>query len=143
MNPHHESIAKLYEGALRALDTKAQIMIAFLAITMAPVFTRFEVMGIPYAIRALDGVCVAGAVLAFVYCLMPRRGRRTEGGLFNTSVTGEQLARQLDTPGMAFDPVQSVIALHDIYRLKARSVSIGIWLAAIYILSVAGSFALA
>ena len=141
MSSSFDSILKLYEGSLRALDTKSQIFLAFLAITMPPVFNRFEAVGLAQWVRVLDGVCVAGATLAFVFCLMPRRGRRASQGIFDTSLSGREVAEQMLAADYAFNPVDPIAALHDIYRLKARSVTLGIWLVTIYILSVAASFA--
>ncbi|WP_102108948.1 hypothetical protein [Oceaniglobus roseus] len=142
MSSQHDSVLKLYEGALRALDTKSQIFLAFLAITMPPVLSRFDAGGMAQWFRIVDGICVAGATLAFVYCLMPRRGRRTTRGLFDTGLSGREVATRLQQEDYTFDAIEPIAALHDIYRLKARSVRLGIWLVAAYILSVAAGFAL-
>ncbi len=142
MSSPHDSTLKLYEGSLRALDTKAQIFLAFLAITLSPVFNRFDDLGVAFWVMALHGVCVAGATLAFVFCLMPRRGGRSSRGIFDTSVSGREVAEHLQAADYRFDPVDTIAALHDIYRIKARSVALGTWLVGIYILSVAASFAL-
>lgn len=137
-----DAILKLYEGSLRALDTKAQIFLAFLAITMTPVFARFEVMDMAAGVKMLVGACVALATFSFIFCLVPRRGRRSQNGIFEIHVTGSEVAARLRGPEVVFDPFQTIAVLHDIYRQKSRSVTVGTWLVAIYILTAAAGFSL-
>lgn len=142
MSDSRDSIIKMYEGALRALDTKSQIFLAFLVITVPPVFGRLENMGMPFWARVVEGVCVAGATLAFVLCLFPRRGRRSSHGLFDINLKGLTVAALLKDAGYSFDAGEPIAALHDIYRIKAQLVMLGTGLIAAYILSVAVSFAM-
>lgn len=138
-----EAVIKLYEGALRALDTKAQIFLAFLAITMAPVFNRLDAMGAPYWVRVSECLLIVAATLAFIFCLFPRRGQRSDHGLFDTRLEGGKVSKLLQASDYSYDTGETVAALHDIYRVKSASVTFGTALIAIYMLSVAASFVLA
>lgn len=137
-----EDVIKLYEGSLRALDTKSQIFLAFMAITITPVFTRLGSMGLPTWLQLIEGVLVALSTLAFVYCLFPRRGTRSVYGLFDTKLSGKAVAERLRNSGYEIDGGESVAVLHDIYRVKSASVAVGTLFVAIYIVSVALAFAL-
>lgn len=138
-----DAVVKLYEGALRALDTKSQIFLAFIAITMTPVFNRLDALGAPFWIKASESVLVAVATLAFVLCLLPRRGQRSQHGVFDTSLPGEKVRELLQHAESPFDLGETVATLHDIYRIKTASVTVGTGLIALYLFSVAASFVLA
>ena len=143
MADSREAVIKMYDGALRALDTKSQIFLAFLTITMTPVFTRLHDMGLPLWVRAAEAVLFTAATASFVFCLFPRRGKRTTHGLFDTDMSGAEVATMLEQSGFDFDATGPIETLHDIYRIKARAVTLGIALIAVHILTVAVTFALA
>ena len=124
-----DAVIKLYEGAIRALDTKSQIFLAFIAITMAPVFNRLDAMGAPFWLRAAECALVAAATLAFIYCLFPRRGQRSEHGVFDTSMQGSDVMKMLQASDYNYNIGETVASLHDIYRVKSNSVAFGTALA--------------
>jgi len=138
-----DSVIRMYDGALRALDTKSQIFLAFLTITLTPVFSRLSELGLSPAVRAAEAGLFLAACAAFVFCLYPRRGRRSAQGLFDTALRGEQITALLAASDNAHDPSASIATLHDIYRIKARSVGFGTMLLGIYILTVAVTLAIA
>jgi len=136
----HAAALKMYDGALRALDTKSQIYLAFLTITMFPAFGRLAGLELPLIVRAGEMALFMGAMLSFTICLYPRRGRRAENGLFDTSLKGERVAVLLTEVGETLDLGPNVATLHDIYRVKARAVAFGIVLVALYATTVACSY---
>jgi len=138
-----ETILGIYDGALRALDTKAQIFLAFMTITMTPVFTRLNDLGLPLWVRFIEIGVFAGATIAFVVCLYPRRGKRAAHGLFDITRKGEDVARELGEPGYQLDLLHPMATLHDIYRIKNIAVTVGIILVLIHILTVSVIFAIA
>lgn len=129
----------MYDGSLRALDTKSQIFLAFLTVTMTPVFTRLHDLGLPLWMRAAEGVVFCGAVAAFVWSLFPRRGKRSVQGLFDTDLTGEEVATLLERADYELVARDPLVTLHEIYRIKARAVTVGIYLLAIHIITVASA----
>jgi hypothetical protein len=141
MHPLHDAAIRMYDGALRALDTKAQIFLGFMTLTMGSVFARLEDMGTPRTVRVAEVLLFLSAVACFVYCLYPRRGKRASRGLFDTNLSGDEIVRMLDEAGDEHDLSSSVATLHDIYRIKARSVALGITLVGVYVLTVALTFA--
>jgi hypothetical protein len=143
MADSREAVIKMYDGALRALDTKAQIFLAFLTVTMTPVFTRLHELGLPLWARGAESLLFVGATAAFVYCLFPRRGRRSAQGLFDTELKGAEVTGLLAKSSYELDASAPITALHDIYRIKARAVTVGIVLIAVHIVTVAVTLALA
>lgn len=138
-----DAVTKLYEGALRALDTKAQIFLGFIAITMAPLFNRLDAIGAPFWVKASECTLVAVATMAFILCLFPRRGKRSDHGMFDTSLDGREMVTLLQKTDYEFDISLTVATLHDIYRVKSFTVAVGTGLIAIYMCSIAVSFVLA
>lgn len=138
---HDANVVKMYEGALRALDMKAQIFLAFLTITMNSAYARLLSLDLPPLLRVGEVALFLAAVLCFVVCLYPRRGRRSANGLFDTGLSGAQLIALMERNGAVMDLTPNVATLHEIYRIKARSVAVGIVLIALYATSVAIAFA--
>lgn len=136
------NVVKMYEGALRALDTKAQIFLAFLTITMNSAYARLMTIELPPAVRLGEVALFLGAVMCFVFCLYPRRGKRSANGLFDLGLTGAQLIALMErNRGSEIDLSPNVATLHEIYRIKARSVALGIVLIGLYATTVALAFA--
>ncbi|MGR3455768.1 hypothetical protein [Pseudooceanicola sp.] len=138
---HDANVVKMYEGALRALDTKAQIFLAFLTITMNSAYARLLSLDLPAPIRVAEVVLFLSSVLCFIVCLYPRRGKRSANGLFDTGISGAQLLALMERNGDAMDLSSNVAVLHEIYRVKVRSVALGIVLIALYAASVALAYA--
>jgi len=139
---HDANVVKMYEGTLRALDTKAQIFLAFLTITMNSAYARLMSLDMPTVLRVGEVALFLGSVLCFVHCLYPRRGRRAVNGLFDTGLKGIELSALLARNPDQMDLSSNVAVLHDIYRVKVRSVSIGIVFLTLYAISVAIAFAI-
>lgn len=142
MSDSQDRVISMYEGALRAVDTKAQIFLAFLTITIAPVFGRLAELEAPSPIRIFEGVLFGLTAIMFVVCLYPRRGKAPTLVLFSLSRSGEEVGAHVTAPDFVPDRAGTLAVLHDIYRVKVRSVTAGIVFLTAYVLTAALALAL-
>lgn len=138
----YDGIIRMYDGALRALDTKAQIFLAFLTLTMPGLVGRFQAGGLPMPLRMAEMLLFLITASTFIWCLYPRRGRKGRHLLFDTRRRGAEIAADL-AAGVTVDSSATVATLHDIYCQKARSVSLGITLVGVYLVTIAVTILLA
>lgn len=143
MAEQRADVVRLYEGALRALDTKAQIYLAFVTLSLAPVFTRLATSGAGWPVRVGAAALVAATVLAFIVCLFPRRGARSTQMLFDLSKTEAELRRYAARDEFEIDYADTIGTLHGIYVVKTRALRVGTVLVALYALAAAAALALA
>ncbi len=133
MSDPRESVLRIYEGAIRALDTKAQIFLALLTITVGPLAARFAAAELPLWVRALQAAFFCAAALLFILCLFPRSGPRGQGVIFNLSRTPEQVRAHVSDPGFVLDFGESAGVLHGIYLAKRRRMREGIIVLGVYV----------
>lgn len=132
----------MYEGAIRALDTKAQIFLALLTITVGPLAARLSAAELPLWVRAIHAGFFCAAALLFVLCLFPRSGPRGQGVIFDLSRTPEQVRDHVSDPGFALDFGQSAGVLHGIYRAKRRRMRAGVVLLGVYVAALSAALVL-
>ncbi len=143
MSDSRDNLIRMYEGSLRAVDTKAQIFMAFVTITIAPLFGRLSQVDAPLAARlAVAGLCGASTLL-FVICLYPRRAKRAPQMMFDISRKGTEVGALVTAPDFRLDEAATIATLHDIYVIKVRAVTAGILLLAAYVLAAMLTLALA
>lgn len=136
-------VVRMYEGALRALDTKAQIFLGFLTLSVAPVFTRLAALEAPWPARTGEALLFGASVLAFVVCLWPRRGARSSQMLFDVTKTEAELRAAAAREPFEIDYADTIGTLHGIYVMKVRALRAGTVLLAAYALSAAAALAIA
>lgn len=134
MADSRDSLIRMYEGALRAIDTKAQIFLAFLTISIAPVLGQLSAGTTPQAVKLAAASLCAGSVLLFAFCLYPRRAKRAHQPVFDIFRRGEEVGAFVTAPDFVLDETATISTLHDIYVIKVKSVSAGILMLAGYVL---------
>lgn len=141
MADSHDNLIRMYEGALRAIDTKAQIFMAFLTISFAPILGQLSAFSVPQPVKiAAVALCVVSTLL-FAVCLYPRRAKRAPQLVFDIHRRGDEVGAFVTAPGFVLDETATIATLHDIYVIKVRSVTAGILALAGYV--VLAMFALA
>ena len=134
MADSRDNLIRMYEGALRAIDTKAQIFLAFLTISIAPILGQLSASDTPQTAKFAAAVLCAGSTLLFAFCLYPRRAKRAHQPVFDIHRRGEEVGAFVTAPGFVLDEMATISTLHDIYVIKVRSVTAGILMLAGYVL---------
>ncbi|MDF2235326.1 hypothetical protein P2H44_22435 [Albimonas sp. CAU 1670] len=137
-----DTILRMYEGAIRALDTKAQIFLAVLTITVSPLAARLSEAHLPLWARALQAAFFCAATLLFILCLLPRSGRPGTGMLFDSARTPEEVAAHVSRTDFGVDYAASIGVLHGIYLAKRRRMRAGVVLVGIYVTALSAALVL-
>jgi len=138
----HETVLRTYEGAIRALDTKAQVFLAVLTITVSPLALRLSEADLPLWTRALQAGFFCAATLLFILCLLPRSGPRGSGMLFDSARSPAEVAAHVGAPDFAVDYAATVGVLHGIYLAKRRRMRAGVVLVGIYVTALSAALVL-
>ncbi len=133
-----DGVARMYESAIRAIDTKAQIFLALLTITVSPIFARLSAFEASLYTRAGTAAVFLGCCAMFVLCLIPRGDRG--GMLFNPARSAEEVRAHVARPDFAPDLSATIGVLHRIYAAKTRRLRIGVALLALYLAIIGATF---
>lgn len=140
MNDHNleysskNNVIDMYDNAIRAADTKAQIMMVFATLFLGPAFILGRSFSFPSAALAVFFLAYCAASLSFFAAVYPRTSRPGFTGIFSES------APKLKIEGLAASDVQNELLTqkHDIYFEKLSWIRRGMWLCVLLVVSVGG-----